>query len=307
MELRFEYSDLWQKFFENLETEKIGCGILDFADDFIKIETEWNLPESNTDRRRWITSLVVSDEDHHLFLADFLNCSIVEMTESGEFVGEFELKGENVGKLRPTEMFFDSSQILGVNCRRVGVVEEYLIFLERKKFSCFLQIQKIIKKKKNFDSSSICKKQKEILFCDERTFKFDVYTEKGEFLKTIDPGVETGDGSPLIRADPSTGQIWGAKQKTCEIFSFDKKGTNIQSFKTEEKILDFFIDKYGQIFFCNFEGIFTFFPEKKLHKSLFKFEKESEFLPKLFILREKMFVFLKIDGKYFIKIFKFLD
>ena len=182
--------------------------------------------------------------------------------------------------------------------------------MERKKFPCFLKIQKIIEKKKTFSSSfSVCKNQKEILFCDSRKFQFDFYTEKGEFLKTIDPGVETGGrGTPRIRADPSTGQIWGAKQGTCEIFSFDKKGTKIQSFKTEEEIWDFFINKLGQIFFCNFEGIFTFFPEKKLQKNLFKFQKKSEFYPpNLFILREKMFVCLKIDGKYFIKIFKFLD
>ena len=148
MELRVGYSDLWQKFLKNLETEKIGFGILDFVVNSIEIETEWNLPESNTDR--WIWSLVVSDEDHHLFLADNWNGSIVELTESGEFVGELKLKGENEEEFQPTEMFFDSSQILGVNCWREGGREEYLIFLERKKFPCFLKIQKIIKKKKNF-------------------------------------------------------------------------------------------------------------------------------------------------------------
>ena len=166
-----------------------------------------------------------------------------------------------------------------------------------------------MRNKKLFSSFSVCKNQKEILFCDSSKFQFDVYTEKGEFLKTIDPGVGTGGSvhPPRIRADPSTGQISGAKLGTCEIFSFDKKGTKIQSFKTEEKIFDFFVNKLGQIFFCNFEGIFTFFPEKKLHKNLFKFQKKSQCEPKLFILREKMFVFLHIDEKYFIKIFKFLD
>ena len=304
MNLRVEYSDLWQKFLENLETEKIGFGILDFVVNSIEIETEWNLPESNTYRQ--ISSLVVSDEDHHLFLVDNRNGSIVEMTESGEFVGELKLKGENGEEFRPKEMFFDSCQILGVNCRGAG--GEYLIFLERKKFPCFLKIQKIIEKKETFSSFSVCKNQKEILFCDFWKFQFAFYTEKGEFLKTIDPGVETGGRCPpRIRADPSTGQIWGAKQGAREIFSFDKKGTKIQSFKTEEEIWDFFINKLGQIFFCNREGIFTFFPEKKLQKNLFKFQKKSEFPPNLFILREKIFVCLQIDGKYFIKIFKFLD
>ncbi len=116
------------------------------------------------------------------------------------------------------------------------------------------------------------------MFCDERKFQFAFYTEKGEFLKTIDPGVGTGGrGTPLIRADPSTGQIWGAKQGTCEIFSFDKKGTKIQSVETKEIILDFFINEFGQFFFCNREGIFRFFPEKKLQKNLFKFQKKFGF------------------------------
>ncbi len=50
-----------------------------------------------------------------------------------------------------------------------------------------------------------------------------------------------------------------------------------------------------------------FFPEKKLHKNLFKFEKKSESSPNIFVSRVKIFVCLEIDGKYLIKIFKFLD
>ena len=134
MKLEVKFSDLWEKFLENLQTEKIGFGILDFADNSIEIETEWNLLESNTDR--WITSLVVSDEDHHLFLADSSNGSIVELTESAELVGELKLKGEKGEEFLPREMFFDSSKIWGINCWGEG--EEYLIFLERKKFPCFL-------------------------------------------------------------------------------------------------------------------------------------------------------------------------
>ena len=306
MELRVEYSDLWQEFIENLQTEKIGFGILGFTVNSIEIETEWNLPGLNTPR--WIESLVVSDEDNHLFLADHQNRSIVELTESGELVNELELKGEKGEKFWPMEMFINSSKILGVNCRGEGS-EEYLIFLERKKnFPFVLQIIKIIKKEKTskLSSSSVCKNQKEILFCDSEKFQFDVYTEKGEFLKTIDTGVETRGLYPLIRPDPSTGKIWGAKRWTCEIFSFNKKGKKIQSVKIEEEISDSFINEFGQFFFCNLKGIFTFFPEK-FKKNLFKFEKESYDPSKLFISREKMFVFLQIDGKYLIKIFKFLD
>ena len=51
MKLQMKYSDLWQEFLENLQTEKIGNGIWDFADNSIEIETESNLPGSNTFRR----------------------------------------------------------------------------------------------------------------------------------------------------------------------------------------------------------------------------------------------------------------
>ena len=238
MNLRVEYSDLWQKFLENLETEKIGFGILDFVVNSIEIETEWNLSESNTDRR--IRSLVVSDEDHHLFLADHSNFSIVEMTESGEFVGELKLKGENGEEFQPREMFFDSPQILGVNCWRDGGREEYLIFLERKKFPCFLKIQKIIEKKKTFSSFSVCKNQKEILFCHSQKFQFDFYTEKGEFLKTIDPGVETGVGAPpefvLI---PQLGKFGGQNEGLVKYFLLIKKEQKFNHSKQKKKFLIF--------------------------------------------------------------------
>ena len=230
------------------------------------------------------------------------------MTELGEFVGELKLKGENGEELKPSEMFFNSSKILGVNCRGEER-EEHLIFLERKKFSCFLQIIKIIETTSDFGSFSVCKNHEKILFCNSERFQFDFYTEKGEFIKTIDTGVETGRWrTHRIRADPSTGKIWGATQGTREIFSFNKKGTNIHSAETKEEILDFLINEVGQFFFSNYEGIFTFFPEKELHQNLFKFEKKSKYdPPKLFISREKLFVCLKVDRKYLIKIFKFLD
>ncbi len=81
---------------------------------------------------------------------------------------------------------------------------------------------------------------------------------------------------------PQLGKFRGATPETCEIFSFNEKGTKIQSVETKEIILDFFIKDFGQIFFfCNFKGIFTFLPEKKLHKYLYKFEKKSENSPKL--------------------------
>ena len=107
---------------------------------------------------------------------------------------------------------------------------------------------------------------------------------------------------------PQLGKFRGATPETCEIFSFNEKGTKIQSVETKEIILDFFINDFGQFFFfVILKEFLNFFPKKKLHRNLFKFEKKSEYSPNLFILRGKMFVFLQIDGKYLIKISKFRD
>ena len=143
LHLRMEFSDFWQKFLQELQNKMIGCGSLDYSDNFIQFENEWNLPESNTDRL--IHSIVVNHKDNHLFLADCLNPSIIEMKESGEFVFELILKDENGNKFIPHEMFFISSEILGVKCRSGGWQEEKIFFLERKQFSPFL------KNKKNYE------------------------------------------------------------------------------------------------------------------------------------------------------------
>ena len=75
----------------------------------------------------------------------------------------------------------------------------------------------------------------------------------------------------------------------------------------EEEIWDFSLNSFQEIFFSNLEGIFVFFPEKKLYKNLHKFEKKSEKLTRIFVTRKNIFVCLKINKKYLIKIFKFLD
>ena len=165
-----------------------------------------------------------------------------------------------------------------------------------------------IKNKKTF---SVCQIKNQILICDFEKFEIDFYTEKDGFIKTIDIDESGGDWpqgcAPLIRTDPSTGNFWGAVTDTCKIFCFNEKGQKIQTFEMEEKIWDFSVNSFQEIFFSNFEGIFVFFPEKKLYKNLHKFEKISEKLTRIFVTRKKFFVCLKINKKYLIKIFKFLD
>ena len=107
----------------------IGFGSLNYSDNFIQLENEWNLPESNTDRI--IQSIVVNPKDN-LFIAVHLNRSIIEMKESGEFIFELILKDENGNKFLPHEMTFISSEILGVKCVW-GYYEEGKIFFWRDK------------------------------------------------------------------------------------------------------------------------------------------------------------------------------
>ena len=304
-QLGIKFSDSWQKFLQNLQNEKIGSGFLDYTDSSIQLENQWNLPESNT--RRLITSILVSNEDDHFFLADKSNCSIIELKESGELICELILKDKTGEKFRPTEMFFNSPDILAVNCQVCGRGKEKLFFLEREKFSRVLKIKKIIHKKRQNSSFSVCKIEKKILICNYWKFQIDFYTEKGDYIETIDIG-ESNEGCwPLIRSDPSTGNLWGATRDPCKICCFHKNGHKIKSIEIEEKIWDFFINKSGKIYFCNEEGIFELFPEKNLHKNLHKFQKKSEIWPKIFVSREKFFVCFQIHEKYLIKIFKFLD
>ena len=163
-------------------------------------------------------------------------------------------------------------------------------FGETKIFSIFRN-KKImnIKNKKTF---SVCQIKNQILICETEKFEIDFYTEKDGFIKTIDTGESGGDWPhrvPLIRADPSTGNFWGAMTNTCKIFCFNEKGQKIQTFEIEEEIWDFSLNSFQEIFFSNLEGIFAFFPEKKLYKNLHKFEKKSEKLYKNFCYKKKNF------------------
>ena len=129
----------------------------------------------------------VSDEDQHLFLADSLNCSIVELTETGDFVVELTLKLKNGQYLYPQKIFFYSSEILVAICWLEGW-EDYITFLQRKKnLRFFLEIRKIIPKERvpYFRSISVCKYKNNILICDSRNFKIHFLTQ-GNFIKAID-------------------------------------------------------------------------------------------------------------------------
>ena len=300
-QLEMKYSDIWGKFLQIFLGAEIGSGSLYFSDNFLQFEKQWNLPGSNMNC--WINSILVSDKNKHIFLADNTNCSIIELKESGKLVCELILRDKKGNKFPPKEMFFNSSGILGVNCcwMRKG---EKLIFLETKMSP--LKILSIFDKKKQNSSFSVCKSKENILFCDYQKFKIDFYSAAGKYIKTIDTG-ESASSWPIIRGDPSTGNFWGAVPNTSKIFCFHENGQKLKSFKTEEEICDFFINKSGDIYFCNFKGIFAFFPQKNLHLKLYKFEKISKYWPKIFVTEEKLFVFVKIEEKSLIKIFRFVN
>ena len=303
-QLRMKFSDYWLQFFEELKKEIIGSGFLEYSYDSIQFENEWDLPDFHG--YRLISSIIVSEKDNHVFLADKWNCSVVEWKESGEFVGELNLRLAK-DSFDPQEMFFSSSEILGVNCRvhsfrpagSFNDFEEALIFLEREKIPPFLKMKKIIYKKRQ-SSYSVCQIKEKILICDISKFQFEFYTKTGEYITTFDHEEPKGVW-PLIRADPLTGKFWGTILNTCKIFSFNENGQKLESFETNEEISDFSVTENGEIYFCNFEGISKFFPEKSLHK----FPKKADIIPKIFVSKEKIFVCLKNDMKYTIKIFKF--
>ena len=302
-QLRVKYSDLWQKFLENLQKEKIGLVFWDSSGNSIEYENEWNLPRLN--RCRTITSIAVCKEDDHIFLVDESNSSIIELNESGKLVCELIVGNVSGYKFTPTEMFFNSSEILGVNC---WWGQDMLVFFEREKVSPFLKLkfQKIITQKNpSSPSFSVCKIEKNILISDMK-FQLDLYTEKGDFIKTLDSR-QRGWGHLLIRVDPSTGNLWCAERNTCKMFCLNENGEKIESVETEKIILDFSVNEFGQIYFCNQEGIFAFFPEKNLHKTLHNFQKKIQNWPKIYVSSKTIFVYLEINKKYLIQIFKFLD
>ena len=299
-QLEMKYTDNWKKLLQTFPTKMIGSVSLYSSDNLIKFENQWNLRGWNMNR--WIHSIVVSNKNKHIYLADHKNCSIIELKESGELVCELILKDKEGEYLIPTEMFFNSSEILWVNCWQYK--GEKLIFLEKKISS--LQIQNIMDKKPQNSSFSVCKSKEKILFCDYQKFKIDFYSAEGKYIKTIDTG-ESGGSWPLIRADPSTGNFWGAIPDTSTIFCFHEDGQTLKSLETEEKICDFYINKSGNIYFCNFKGIFAFFPQKNLHLKLYKFKNVSKCWPKIFATEEKIFVFVESKRKCSIKIFRFVN
>ena len=296
-ELEVKFSNYWLQFLQGLKNQMIGSVSLNFPRNLVKLENEWNLPGSNLYS---IESILVTQEDNHIFLADSSSCSIIELTESGELISQCRLiyKGK---KFYPLEMVLSSSEILVVICF-LWWGEKKLLFLERKKFSPFLEIKKITDTKKRI-SDSVCQINEAILICDGK-FQIDFYTKNGKYIKTVNTGESRrGDYRPRIRADPSTGNFWAARQDTCKIFCFNEEGQKLQSFETVEKIWDFFINEFGNLYFCNFEGIFSFFPEK----NVCKFQEKSEICPKIFVSKDKIFVYLQINKKKLIRIFTFIE
>ena len=140
--LGVKYSNYYLDFLNGIKNQMIGSGFVNSSEKFIQLENEWILPGSNSGRG--IKSIVVSEEDSHIFLSDFNNESIIELNESGEMIFEFPLTIEG----KEFEMVFISPEILVVNCfgEWRGLGECKLFFFKRQKFSPFLKIEKIVLK-----------------------------------------------------------------------------------------------------------------------------------------------------------------
>lgn len=261
----------------------------------LELERECQLPGSNL----VIFSIVVSDDDGHIFIADWDDRLIVELSESGEVVGQILFR-DTEEKFYPRDMCCLSEDIVVV-CGCLRDRGGRLLFWARKKSPPFLEKEKIINTKKPF--SSLCQMNEQIFACDFYFNEIDCFSKNGEKIKTIHIGGLPGSCpyyDPLLRADPTTGNLWGTVEELSEIFVFNQNGQILETVKTEEEICDFRGNKFGLFFFCTEEGIFSLLPKNVLYK----FPQKSENLPKIFVTSKKLFVCLENDRKLLMKIFK---
>ena len=286
-QLRVSLSDWWPQLLEKLKQERIGSVSLTFdglsPSNRISIHNEWIIQGFNQQRRKdmWITSMIVS-EDNHIFFCDLNNQSIIEFTEEGGLVGECLLregKGAGGRDLLPMDICSISSDSFVVVAEEGSGSgrNETLIFFERKKVFPFFHIQKTIQtgRKTSFTYfHSLFERNGEIIICD-LNLEIISFTKEGKKIKTIKTRESGGPFyDPLIRADPSNGNFWLVKRKGFsssffELFCFDGKGKKIHSIKIEEEISDFCLNEFGN-FFCNLEGIFPFIPKKNYFINLRK-------------------------------------
>lgn len=243
-----------------------------------------------------ISSIIVSENDQHVFISDYENQSLTEIDEDGKIVIEFSLTHIGNGQFKPLDICSVSAHTFVV----CGEGEKKMLFFKRVKISPFLELKKIIETEKSF--SSLCSTNETIFVCELSDFKIHSFTKEGNKMKTFKIKGPKGGIRFLsrIRVDPLSGNLWWANPDYQQMICFDPTGKQINLLKKEEHFGDFCFDEFGQIYFCNLEiGIFSF-PSK----TLYKFKEPLKKNPRIFVFKNKIFVTVKKDEKFGIEILK---
>lgn len=106
------------------------------------------------------------------------------------------------------------------------------------------------------------------------------FNENGEAIKTIHltGSPENSISVPHLRADPTTGNLLGARFGKSEIFVWNQNGESLEKLEMDKEISDFCSNKFGYFYFLTKQGIFFCFGGKNV---LHKFPKESEHFPRI--------------------------
>lgn len=260
----------------------------------LEFEKEWNVPGSNLD----ISSILISEEDAHVFVGDWENKCIKEFRESGELLQKCSLS-DGGKKLSPQSMCFIPDDIIVV-CGEFPATEKKLFFLQRKKCRPFLEKQKTVNTKKEY--YSLCKnKMNDVIFaCDCKFNEIDCFSKNGDKINTINTGwfPSSPNNRPLLCVDPTTGHLWGTKLGMSEIFIFNIQNGDIQKMEIEN-ISDFCANKFGHFYVCTKKRILS----ASSQNVFYEFQKNID-SPLIAVSTKKLILCLKNNEKYFMKIFK---
>ncbi|CAE1230756.1 unnamed protein product [Acanthosepion pharaonis] len=124
----------------NWTSARIETAVVGQTSGHLQLESECRLQGSNPPL--WISSIVASDEDNHVFVGDWEGGSILEFRDSGELVGQFPLT-DGGERFHPGDICRLPEDILVVCCP-VGsrFSGGRLFFLARQKCPPFLKKQK---------------------------------------------------------------------------------------------------------------------------------------------------------------------
>lgn len=90
------------------------------------------------------------------------------------------------------------------------------------------------------------------------------FNENGEAIKTIHltGSPENSISVPHLRADPTTGNLLGARFGKSEIFVWNQNGESLEKLEMDKEISDFCSNKFGYFYFLTKQGIFSVLGEK---------------------------------------------